>query len=245
MKDSFFIALFVCALLIITTTSAIATEPAIAKTNGRAEFMIGDADVITSGNDIWTLSGNLALPVTDRIGTQIDLGVGEIEVNSIDGDLTNFGLHLFTRNPELGLAGIFASHLEIEDFDIDQYGVEGEYYSGPMTVAALLAHQDTDFDDDLIGSLDLRWYPMDELMLEIGASFIESDKKAHLGAEYQLLQSLASYTDLAFSAYADLAIGNDDYDQALLGVRAYFGSPKSLSLRHRQDQVETTTDRLK
>ena len=244
MKKLFFVALL-ASLLFTLSTHALATEPAVSKLNGRAEVLLGDADVIGSGNDIWNISGNVAIPVTKTIGTQVDLGFGELDVGPVDADLTNYGLHLFTRNPELGLAGIFASRLEVEDLDIDQIGVEGEFYSGPMTIAALLGHRDTDFDDDLIGSLDLRWYPMDELMLEVGASFIESNKKLHLGAEYQLLQSLASYTDLAFSGYADLAVGNDDYDHALIGLRAYFGSPKNLTKRHREDQLDTTTNRLK
>ncbi len=245
MKKSVFVALAASLVLLALSLPVLATEPAVSRLNGRADIMLGDADLIGSSNDIWTVSGNLAIPVTKAIGAQLDAGFGELDVNAYDGDLTSFGLHLFARNPELGLAGIFASHLEIEDFDFDQFGVEGEYYSGPMTIAAILGQQDTDFDDDLFASIDLRWYPMDELMVEIGARFIESDRRAHLGAEYQLLQSLASYTDLALSAYADLAFGDDDYDHALIGLRTYFGSPKTLVMRHRQDQLDSTTDRLK
>ncbi len=152
------------------------------------------------------------------------------------------------RNPQLGLAGIYASLNELEtpfgEVDIDQYGIEGEFYSGPLTFSALLGQNGGDIDDDLLGTLDIKWYPMDELMLEVGTAIVDSDAKAHVGAEYQLLESLASYTDLALSAYADLAVGDDSYDHALIGVKAYFGSPKSLFKRHREDVVNTTTDKL-
>lgn len=237
-------------LIIVTTilflaSTALATEPAVSKINGKSGLTLGAID----GDTVFMLDGSVAFPLNDAVGLQVDVGLGEWDAGGPKGDvdITRLGLHLFARNPQLGLAGIYASRNELEstrDFDINQYAVTGEYYKGPLTFAALLGQNGGDADDDLLGTLDLRWYLMDELMVEIGTSIIDRDKKFHIGAEYQLLQSLASYTDLALAAYTDLAIGNDSYDHALIGLRAYFGSPKSLAKRHREDSVGNSTDRL-
>ncbi len=245
MKNSIFIALLVCALQIATCANAIATEPAVAGINGKAGVTFGSVD----DDNLFVADGSITFPLNPATGLQLDAGFGEWDSAAIgDTDITRLGFHLFARDPQLGLAGIYASMNELEtsfgDADIDQYGIEGEFYSGPLTFSALLGQNRGDIDDDFLGTLDVKWYPMDELMFEIGAAIVESDSKAHVGAEYQLLESLASYTDLAISAYADLAVGDDSYDHALIGLKTYFGSPKSLTERHRKDTVNNTTDKL-
>ena len=245
MQKVFLKAFLIILLLILTTNPAAATEPAVSQINGKVGLTTGSID-----NDKHFMGdGSIVFPLNNATGLQVDAGVGEWDSSSIgDTDISRLGFRLFARNPQLGLAGIYASLNELEttfgDADIDQYGIEGEVYSGPMTVAALLGQNSGDLDDDLLGTLDVRWYPMDELMLEVGAAIVDSNAKAHVGAEYQLLESLASYTDLALSAYADLAVGDNSYDHALIGLRAYFGSPKSLVKRHREDTAGNSTDKL-
>lgn len=237
--------LSIAITLLLLTSIALATEPAVSAINGKAATTFGSVD---SDNFFFT-DGSIAFPLNNATGLQFDAGFGNWDSDLPDDiDITRYGLHLFARNPQLGLAGIYASANELSfgsiDYDVNQYAIEGEVYSGPLTFTTLLGQNSGDADDELMGLLDVRWYPMDELMVEIGAAIVDSDKKAHLGAEYQLLKSLASFTDLALSAYADLAVGDDSYDHALLGLRAYFGKPKPLIKRHREDAVGNTTDRL-
>ena len=249
MQNLFWRTSVACSLFILLAASAAATEPAVSKMNAKTGVTIGSID----GDNISTLDGSLTIPLGNPAGIQIDAGFGQWESGAPVGDIdiTRLGVRLFARNPQLGMAGIYTSLNELEgnggDIDIEQYGVEGEFYSklydAPLTFSALFGQYDSDFSgDDLLGTIDVRWYPLDELMVELGAAIVDNDKKTHVGAEYQLLQSLTSF--MALSAYADLAVGEDSYDHALLGIRGYFGKPKALSNRHRGDTLNNTTDRL-
>lgn len=81
----------------------------------------------------------------------------------------------------------------------------------------------------MYGELNLRFYLSDEnMMLALGSGYIDSQSIYSIDGEY-----LTSLNGL--SLFATGAVGSDGYDYVLGGVRYYFGSEKSLMLRHRND----------
>jgi hypothetical protein len=56
-------------------------------------------------------------------------------------------------------------------------------------------------------------------------------RTGHLGLEWQPADSLP------VTLFADAALGTEDYDHAIGGLRIYFGAPKSLKRRHREDDL--------
>jgi len=206
--------LFVC-------TPVFAQGPAVSQLNGKVDVTAGSVD----GEDTVVGSASIALPLGEMLGLQLDGAFGELDSEDLQGGAA----HLFMRDPELYLLGVTAVFAEVNDVEIERYGVEAEGYFGRFTVAAAAGQQSGDIDDAAYGSLDLRYYPMDKLMVEVGGSATDDDfSLAHIGAEYQ--------ADCGFAMFVDLATGEDDYDHALAGVRYYFGAKgKSLIDRHRQD----------
>ncbi len=178
------------------------------------------------GENLSAVATSLSLPIGERFGVQFDGAFGEIDNDEVKGG----GMHLFARDPETYLLGLTAVYVELEDVELQRYGVEAEGYFGQFTVAVAGGQQSGDVDDSGYASLNLRYYPLDNLMVEIGGSVADTDDgKAHIGVEYQVMGGLA--------VFADLATGEDDYDHIIGGVRYYFGAEKSLVKRHREDDT--------
>lgn len=165
----------------------------------------------------------MTLPLGNRFGVQLDGAFGEIDADEVKGG----GIRLFARDPEKYLLGLTAVYAELENVELGRYGVEAEGYFGQFTVVVAGGQQTGDVDDSGYASLNLRYYPLDNLMVEIGGSVADTDDgKAHIGAEYQIMGGLA--------VFADLATGENDYDHILGGVRYYFDDGKTLIKRHRE-----------
>ena len=83
-------------------------------------------------------------------------------------------------------------------------------------------------DEDRAGFAGLRYYPLDDLMF--GASYLHLfDNELGVGQiEYQ--------TPIhGLSLFAEVAMGEHDYEHALIGAQFYLGKSKSLIRRHRED----------
>jgi len=176
------------------------------------------------GESSKAVAASLTLPISERFGVQFDGAFGEID----DDDLKGGAVHLFARDPQSYLFGLTGLYAELEDTALERYGIETEGYFGLFTIAAAGGYQGGDIDDSTYGSLDLRYYPLENLMVTVGGSIADSDdSKAHIGAEYQVIGGLA--------LFADLAAGENDYEHILGGIRYYFGAEKALIKRHRED----------
>lgn len=209
------------SLLTVFSASAFAQGPAVSAINGKADITGGNLD----GDGTVLGSASVSIPLGERLGLQLDAAFGDVESND---DLFGGAVHLFARDPELYLVGLTAVYAEFAEIELERYGAEAEGYFGQFTVAATAGLQTGNIDDSGYGSLDLRYYPMDNLMLEVGTSLADSDSgKAHVGAEY--------LAPCGFAVYADLATGEDGYEHIFGGVRYYFGADKSLLKRHRED----------
>tara|TARA_R110002124_G_scaffold281740_1_gene456365 strand:- start:4380 stop:5240 length:861 start_codon:yes stop_codon:yes gene_type:complete len=216
--------------------------PAVSGINGKIAFEGGMFDEEEFG----VAAGSLSLPIGTRFGFQIDGMAGMRDEEFVGGG----GGHLFWRNPDYGLLGVYGSYTQRDDFDgsVSRVGVEGEYYWSNWTAKALVGWEfleaDTDTivlesDDNFFAFSDISYYAADNLQLSVGHRYTNERNALALGVEYQLDQQvLASGVAL----FAEGRIGEDDYQAAWGGVRFYLGDSKSLIRRHREDDPDFMGD---
>lgn len=113
-----------------------------------------DSETVVSGY------GALTLPIQQHFGAHLEVLADKVG----DDNSQNIGGHLYWRDPNKGLIGLIASHTEFEvlgvDGDFSGYGVEGELYLSPFSVAAQYARLSSDdvaLDDENYYALDVHW----------------------------------------------------------------------------------------
>ncbi len=215
------IALELLCLTSLTLCVASIAGDAVSTANGKVDLFGGRID----GNDSGNISGSYSFPLSPYFGAQIDGLYGKLEHEKLFGG----GGHLFWRNSEYALIGLTASYAVWDKTDLWRIGVEGEIYWNQITLAGLAGNQSGDLGDDGYGNADLRYYlAEDNLMLLAGIGYFDDD--SFLFSDLEYLTGLGG-----LSLFAMAAIGSDDYDYALGGIRYYFGPGKSLMRRHRED----------
>jgi hypothetical protein len=182
-------------------------------------------------------SGSASIPLGCAFGLQVDGAVGTL---GNDDDAAGIGAHLFWRDPTVGLLGLIASYTHVnrdnsllEDQTFSLVGGEGELYFEQFTIAAAAGYSfGENIEDGAYGSIDLRWYLTPDMMFTGGA---EASKErggiGKIGLEFQ--PGFDALPGLSF--FADGAFGEEGLSTAMVGLRYYFGSPKSLMERHRLD----------
>lgn len=205
-----------------------AAKPAVSGINGKIDVTAGAVD--SSNTTLY--SGSVSAPLGQNFGAQLDFTGGEFSASRVLG----MGGHLFWRDPDIGLAGIVASRSGFGDIWGSRYGAEAEAYFGPLTLALTGGWQNGErkvFIHTPWYGADARFYPLDDLMLEVGGSHYAKVNAGHVGAEWRpgFLDAVPGAT-----LFADTSIGTKGYDHSLAGVRIYFGGgDKSLIRRHRED----------
>jgi len=196
------------------TGSAAARDPAVSQVNLKVTGLTGEV----SGDGAWVFGGALTAPLGQYTGIQLEAGGG-----GLDGDTAWGGAaHIFTRDPDKYLLGLFAAYGKETDFDIDvtRVGAEAEIYMNQVSVLAQAGYQFSDkLDaDTAFGTIDLRWYATDNLALTAGGSFAENSTEGHLEVEF--MPGFSALPGLAFNVRG--AIGDNDFDSILGGVTYYF-----------------------
>jgi hypothetical protein len=218
------------ALVLASGRWAIAGEaspgqlPAVSGVNGKVDVLGADLN----SENFWAASGSLSFPVTHSFGVQLDGMLADYSASPVWGT----GGHAFWRDPEIGLLGVVGSRADFFNGTIvNRYGIEGEVYLGQFTLAGTVGYQTGNSRHTGWGGLDLRYYPINNLMLEVGGSAISGERAGHIGFEWQPVPENAS----GLALFSDASIGTSDYDHVMAGVRWYFGANKPLQSRHRED----------
>jgi len=209
---------------------ALAEGPAVSGVNGKIEVSGGGVSSPASG--AYRIGGSIAVPLGDTFGFQGDLSIQNY------GALAGAGaVHLFTRDPDLYLAGVTAGVVRSSTATLSAVGVEGELYLGQVSLEAWAGVANLDYDalaavdkSGFFAMADIGWYATDDLRLSIGASSVLGYEALNIGAEYQVTSF-----DSPFSLTADARFGEDGNVTAMAGLKFYFGENKSLIARHRQD----------
>jgi hypothetical protein len=209
---------------------AFARDPAVSETNLKLTTTAGSAD----GESAWLGVAGLTAPLSPMWGVQ-----GEAGIMGVDGD-TSYGLagHVFKRDPDSYLAGLFLAHASEDEFDIEatRLGAEAEFYLGQITLLMKAGYQFSDtIEDTVFGEAELHWYASDDFRLAAGVSVQEDVTLAHADAEW--LVGGASLPGLALRASVN--VGENDYDSVMGGITWYFGSDASLKDRHRRQDPDS------
>ena len=204
---------------------AAAKDPAVSQTNLKVTGTGGVSD----SDSAWFVNAALTAPLGQSWGFQLE-GAG----SGTDGDtMYGAGAHLFTRDPESYLLGLFAAYASEEKFDLDatRLGAEAELYLNQVSILVDAGYQFSDnVDETAFGDIELRWYVTDNFVLSGGGSFDENNSIARAGVEWQ--PGFSALPGLAFRI--DGAVGEDDYDSIMGGITYYFGTDASLKDRHRK-----------
>lgn len=215
----------VAALFGFGATAARADSPAVAEPNLKVSGQFGQ--VIDDYS--WQVQGQFTAPLGENFGIAIEAGGG-----AVDGhDAYGAAGHLFMRDPDSYLIGVFGGYAESSDFAVDvaRAGIEGEFYLSSLTIAGTAGYQfSSAIGDGAFGSLDIRWYVTNNFYLS-GGGMIEDDRVyGRVGTEWQ--PGFAALPGLAFNAQG--VWGEDDYHSIMGGLTYYFGVPASLKDRHRK-----------
>jgi hypothetical protein len=208
------------------TGPARADDPAVAAPNFKLNGNFGEV----IDDYAWNVQGQFTAPLGERFGIAVEGGGGAIEGHEFYGA----GGHLFTRNPDSYLLGVFGGYAESGEFDIDiaRVGAEAEFYLNALTISATAGYQfSSALGDGAFGSLDIRWYLTNNFYISAGGTIDEQERKSLVAAtEWQ--PGFAALPGLAFNARG--VWSDDDYRSITGGMTYYFGDDANLKDRHRK-----------
>lgn len=220
----------VAALFGFGANAAAAKDPAVSQANLKVTGTGG-----TSNDDgAWFANGIFTAPLGQSWGFQLEGAAAGADGNTILGGAG----HLFTRDPESYLVGLFAAYASESEFDLDagRIGAEAEIYLDQVSILVAAGYQFSDnIEETAFGDIQLKWYITDNFALSGGGTFDEVNSVARLSAEWQ--PGFSALPGLAFRV--DGAIGDDDYDSIMGGITYYFGANASLKDRHRRQDPES------
>jgi hypothetical protein len=207
------------------TTAARADDPAVAEPNLKVSGTFGEViDEYT-----WQVQGQFTAPIGRSLGIAVEGGGG-----AHDGhDYYGAAGHLFMRDPDSYLIGVFGGYAESSDFgfDVARAGLEGEFYLDAITISATAGYQfSSALGDGAFGSIDLRWYVTKNFYVSGGGAIDDERAYGRVGAEWQ--PGFAALPGLAFNVQG--VFGEDDYHSIMGGLTYYFGVPATLQDRHRK-----------
>lgn len=211
-------------------SSATASGPAVSESNLKVTVQGGQS----SDESAWVAAGAVTLPIGQNWGLQAEGGASGVDGNTSIGAAA----HIFTRDPDSHLLGVFVAHANEDEFDLDatRLGAEAEIYLNQVTLLAKAGYQFSDsIGDTAFANIDLRWYASDSFAITAGGDFIEDSSVGRLEIEY--MPGFSALPGLAFNVRG--AVGEDDYDSILGGITYYFGSDASLRDRHRKQDPDS------
>lgn len=250
--------LLAAAAALLSATSAQAadlgkagTAAALAQTfravdgfNWKLDAVGGGAEGQTGG--LWGARGAVSLPIGEHYGVQVD------------GQLASFGgralgsstVHLFRRDPGLGLLGLIGQYGRWDKYngiDIGRAGVEFAWYVGRFTVEGMAGWEGgtrrdvvdpagtttrIDLHSRAFDKVQVGWYATDDLKLTLGHRW-SGGRHAGIGSAEWAFPIGQGYSGAVF---AEGSLGERGDGAVMAGVRVYWGAKdKPLIRRHRED----------
>ena len=176
-------------------------------------------------NHMFIASVATPVPFFSSLGIQLDLGIGQYRQ---DYTSAASGLHIFWRNPDTGLLGIYGDWGFVDNEHGGRVGIEASAYNGRWSLDTLLAVQ---FGQHLltkiVDEVDVSYYFTDNLRGSLGHRLTSRGHAANVSFEY-MPDNIAGW-----SIYGEAEAGEDDYQGAWAGVRYSFGQSSANSLIER------------
>lgn len=218
---------------------AVEPEAAVAKTSEPAvdapNLSLGIVGVYDSQfEDMWGgLTAKATAPLGHPFGAQLDL---EVASDSYYGA----GLHLFTRDPAIGLFGLVASTESLDGDVLNRAGAEFEYYvSDQFTLGARVGYQEGVGQDGAFGRVDVKFYADPDLVLSAG---LEATPELNLGRiGFEWVPAAESFPGMSISA--DASYTSEGEWRAMFGLNFQIGGGAHTLLdRDRRADPDTLLD---
>lgn len=203
---------------------------AVSSLNGKLGFSYGDYD----SDDGRTVNGSLAMPVTTKLGAQVD----GLYSHVAGQDFYGAGGHFFWRDSDKGLIGLGAASVYSKNVYTYEAGLEAEHYFKWVTLGLYTGYSGIKYSDsspfidtdriDPFGSVYVAIYPISDLVIRPSLTRKLGNNLVGVEAEYEIPRVNLSVT-------AESNWGEHDFRQTQFGLRYYFGGKKSLKRRHRED----------
>jgi hypothetical protein len=200
-------------------------RPAVDGLNFKAGVMSG----VIGGSSTSMVIGSISTPIPyfSQFGAQLDFGAGTYRH---DYTAVAAGLHLFWRDPSIGMLGIYGDYGYVNPEHAGRMGVEGALYNGPWSLDVFAGvqfgqHVLTEFVDEI----DLSYYFTENLRGSVGHRLTSRGNVGNLAFEF--MPQFAGAT--GWSVYGEAEAGEDDYSGAWLGLRYSFGTSSATSLMER------------
>ena len=207
------------------------TKPAVSGVNAKISFGYAQLNTYAIDHDhLGFGEASVSVPIGQRFGAQLDGALIRDEQDTIAG----LGAHLFWRNPDVALAGLYGDFAKLIGAPSSFYriGPEAEIYLGPVSLEGFAGVQGESSGGKLrfAGDLTAAIYPTDNFRLHAGVIRSLGATVGRVGGEY-----LMQFNGLSPSIFADGYFGNGG-TEVRAGLRFYFGGQgKTLISRHRQD----------
>jgi hypothetical protein len=175
-------------------------------------------------NHMFIASVATPMPFFETFGAQLDLGIGNYRSDYVSAAA---GLHLFWRDPSVGLFGIYGDWGYVNPEHAGRVGVEASFYQDRWTIDLLLGkqfgqHVETKFIDEV----DLSYYFTNDFKGSIGHRLTSRGHVGNVGFEYMM-------TGTGWSVFGEAEGGEDDYWGAWVGIRYSFGTGGARTLIER------------
>jgi hypothetical protein len=213
----------------VLTAAEFSAEPAVDEANLSFGLLGGVARDPVLSDHLWTgFQAKGTLPLSDRFGVQVDLGAATDQYYGA-------AVHLFARDPAMGLVGIIGSAESQHGVSMNRLGAEVEYYiNDSFTVGARVGYQGGTAPNGAFGRLDVKFYPDPNLSLKAGVEFQPSLSLARAGFEWRpALDGLAG-----LSLSGDGMVTNTGDYRAMFGLHFQIGGSETLLDRDRRSDPE-------
>jgi hypothetical protein len=214
----------------LTTELQALSQPAVDEPNITITSLAGVANDPVLFNHLWAGLGLKAtLPLGERFGAQLDLGIA---TDAYYGA----GVHLFARDPAMGLVGIVGSAESQYGVSMNRVGAELEYYlSDNLTIAARAGYQFGTAPNGAFGRLDVKFYPDPNFSLSGGVEVQPSFLMARGGFEWRPAADALP----AMSITGDGSLSSTGNYRAMFGLHFQLGGSETILDRDRRSDPGT------
>jgi len=189
--------------------------------------------------------GSISVPLGCQYGFQVDGAGGSFN----DTSIYSAGGHLFWRDPNIGLLGVYGSYSRWDQFTgvtANHIGPEGEWYFGRWTIQGVAGVEFGNSASGQIGpniltynirtrffdQINFAYYLNDNLEVFLGHRYLGGKNALAVGGEWGVPIGGGAMGAL----FVEGRYGEDNTTGVWGGIRFYFGQKdKSLIRRHRED----------